>query len=57
MSFFIGIDVGTSAAKSVLFDEGGKMIYSDSGEYELIQPHNGWAQQRPSDWKMPSLKH
>ena len=51
MSYFIGIDVGTSATKSVLFDETGKIIFSNSSEYELIQPHNGWAQQRPNDWK------
>lgn len=51
MSYFIGIDVGTSATKSVLFDETGKIIISNSSEYELIQPHNGWAQQLPNDWK------
>lgn len=27
MSYFIGIDVGTSATKSVLFDETGKIIF------------------------------
>ena len=51
MSYFIGIDVGTSATKSVLFDETGKIVFLNSSEYELIQPHNGWAQQRPNDWK------
>ncbi len=56
MSYFIGIDVGTSATKSVLFDETGKNIFSNSSEYELIQPHNGWAQQRPNDWKNAALK-
>lgn len=43
MSYFIGIDVGTSATKSVLFDETGKIVFSNSSEYELIQPRNGWA--------------
>ena len=56
MSYFIGIDVGTSATKSVLFDETGKIVFSNSSEYELIQPHNGWAQQRPNDWKNATLK-
>ena len=56
MSYFIGIDVGTSATKSVLFDEMGKIIFSKSIEYELIQPQNGWAQQRPNDWKNATLK-
>lgn len=56
MSYFIGIDVGTSATKSVLFDETGKMIFASSREYELIQPHNGWAQQRPNDWKNAAIE-
>ena len=29
MSYFIGIDVGTSATKSVLFDETGKIVFSN----------------------------
>lgn len=56
MSYFIGIDVGTSAAKSVLFDDNGKIICTDSSEYELIQLHNGWAQQKPNDWKEAVIK-
>ena len=56
MSYFIGIDVGTSATKSVLFDETGKIVFSNSSEYELIQPHNGWAQQRPNDWKNAAVE-
>lgn len=51
MNYFIGIDVGTSGTKSVLFDENGKIIRTASAEYELIQPHNGWAEQNPLDWK------
>lgn len=56
MSYFIGIDVGTSATKSVLFDETGKIIFSNSSEYELIQPQNGWVQQRPNDWKNATVE-
>lgn len=56
MSYFIGIDVGTSATKSVLFDETGKIVFSNSSEYELIQPRNGWAQQRPNDWKNAAVE-
>ena len=56
MSYFIGIDVGTSATKSVLFDETGKIISSKSIAYELIQPQNSWAQQRPNDWKNAAIE-
>lgn len=50
MNYLIGIDIGTSATKTVLFDERGTVIASASQEYPLYQPHNGWAEQKPEDW-------
>ena len=50
MKYVIGIDLGTSATKTILFDENGKALCSASREYPLYQPHNGWAEQNPSDW-------
>ncbi len=51
MNYLIGIDVGTSATKTVLFDEAGNVIASASLAYPLYQPQNGWAEQRPEDWR------
>ena len=51
MNYLIGIDVGTSATKTVLFDEAGKVIASASIAYPMLQPKNGWAEQRPEDWR------
>lgn len=51
MNYLIGIDVGTSAAKTVLFDEDGTVVASASAEYPLYQPQNGWAEQRAEDWR------
>lgn len=51
MNYLIGIDVGTSATKTVLFEEGGKVVASASKEYPLYQPNNGWAEQKPEDWR------
>lgn len=51
MNYLIGIDVGTSATKTVLFDEKGQVVVSASKEYPLYQPHNGWAEQKPEDWR------
>lgn len=56
MNYLIGIDVGTSATKTVLFDEEGRVIASASEEYALYQPQNGWAEQRPEDWREAVLK-
>lgn len=50
MRYVIGIDLGTSATKAVLFDEKGTKIASSSAEYPMSQPHNGRAEQDPEDW-------
>lgn len=50
MKYLIGIDVGTSGTKSVLFDTQGNVIASATAEYPMYQPNNGWAEQDPADW-------
>ena len=50
MNYLIGIDIGTSGTKTVLFDEMGTVICDALIEYPMYQPHNGWAEQLPSDW-------
>ena len=50
MRYLLGIDVGTSGTKTVLFDEKGNVITSKSEEYPLSQPQNGWAEQNPLHW-------
>lgn len=50
MEYLIGIDIGTSATKTVLFDANCHVVSSASQEYPLYQPQNGWAEQEPLDW-------
>lgn len=50
MSYVIGVDCGTSGTKTVLFDESGKVIASQTIEYPMYQPKNGYAEQDPADW-------
>ena len=50
MKYTIGIDIGTSGTKTVLFDSLGKKHSSCTVEYPLYQPQNGWAEQDPADW-------
>lgn len=50
MAYLLGIDIGTSGTKTVLFDEMGKKLRSKTVEYPLYQPHEGWAEQDPADW-------
>lgn len=55
MKYAIGVDIGTSGTKSVLFDEQGTVIASASQEYPLYQEKNGYAEQEPSDWYNASV--
>ena len=50
MEYLIGIDIGTSGTKSVLFDTNGNTVASATAKYPLYQPKNGWAEQNPADW-------
>ncbi len=50
MKYLLGIDIGTSGTKTMLFDEAGNGIASATVEYPLYQPQNGWAEQDPADW-------
>lgn len=50
MRALLGIDVGTSGAKTVLFDEKGNPLAAHTEEYPMLQPQNGWAEQNPADW-------
>lgn len=50
MGCILGIDLGTSGTKTVLFEATGKQLAAATREYPLYQPHNGWAEQHPEDW-------
>ncbi|MCQ4088707.1 xylulokinase [Saccharibacillus sp. JS10] len=50
MSYVIGIDLGTSAVKSVLVDRTGTVVYEESEEYPLYQPKPGYSEQEAEDW-------
>jgi len=43
----IGIDIGTTSTKSVVFDAEGKPLGSLAVEYPLLQEQPGWAEQEP----------
>lgn len=56
MKYLLGIDLGTSGTKTVLFDENGVALSSKTVEYPLYQPQNGWAEQDPMDWWNASVE-
>ncbi|UJF31603.1 xylulokinase [Paenibacillus hexagrammi] len=56
MTYFLGLDLGTSAVKCILVDDTGHVTASHSVEYPLYQPHPGWAEQHPEDWWMATVE-
>ncbi|MBR6343188.1 MAG: xylulokinase, partial [Selenomonadaceae bacterium] len=50
MKLFIGVDLGTSAAKLLLVEESGAIRKTVTKEYPIIYPCPGWAEQNPVDW-------
>lgn len=50
MNYYLGIDLGTSGTKTVLFNEIGEKIASNTAEYSIECPENGWAEQNPDIW-------
>ena len=56
MNYVIGVDIGTSGTKTVLFDEKGSVIASKTIEYPMYQPKNGYAEQDPADWANAAIQ-
>ena len=50
MAYILGVDIGTSGTKTVLFCEDGSPVASATYEYPLYTPQNGYAEQDPHDW-------
>ena len=50
MPYLLGLDIGTSGAKALLCDEGGRVVASATAEYPLHTPQPLWSEQNPADW-------
>lgn len=48
--FVLGVDIGTSSVKAVLFDWMGRPIASGEHGHETLHPHSGWAEQHVEEW-------
>ncbi|MEM2084076.1 MAG: FGGY family carbohydrate kinase, partial [Nitrososphaerota archaeon] len=54
--YLLGIDVGTSGTKSIIFDLNGKIISRAYVEYPLIFPDHGFIEQNPEIWWDATIK-
>jgi xylulokinase len=50
MSALLGIDLGTSSVKVVVYSTSGKILGLGSAEYPILTPQPGWAEQDPEQW-------
>jgi xylulokinase len=52
MAYLLGIDIGTSTAKAVLFDSdtAQTVAISNGHEYPIHKPQPDFAEQNPDDW-------
>jgi xylulokinase len=48
--YLMGIDLGTSACKTVIFNIDGKKVSMAQREYPVYHPQPTWAEQKPLDW-------
>ncbi len=50
MTHYLGLDIGTSAVKGVLVDDGQHIVTSAARPVATSQPRTGWSEQAPDDW-------
>ena len=50
MNFYLGIDLGTTGTKTILFDESGNVLGKGYKGYNLITPRDGFFEQNAEDW-------
>ncbi len=50
MKYYLGIDLGTTGTKTILFDECGKALGKGYKSYELISSADGFFEERAEDW-------
>lgn len=56
MSFYLGIDIGTSGTKALAINERGKILGHATSAYPCYHPKPMWSEQDPDDWWKATVK-
>ncbi|KAF1297356.1 xylulokinase [Enterococcus sp. JM4C] len=56
MSYVLGLDLGTSSLKGLLFRQDGVLVGEASADYPLLTPQAGYSEQNPVEWKEAAHK-
>ena len=49
MTYYLGVDIGTTATKSVAFSESGQVVAMQAAFYAMHHPREGWSEQDPDE--------
>jgi xylulokinase len=56
MAIYLGIDIGTSGAKTLAINSRGKILAESWAEYPLHHPKPLWSEQDPEDWWLATVR-
>ncbi len=56
MTCILGLDIGTTSAKAVLFDLNGKVLSESEKPYPILHPEAGWAEQDPAQIEKATIE-
>lgn len=56
MSYYLGLDVGTSGTKALVMDAQGKVLATATSPHTLSSPKPGWSEQDPDEWYSATVK-
>lgn len=56
MSYVLGLDLGTSSLKGLLFRQDGVLVGEASADYPLLTPQAGYSEQNPAEWRQAAHK-
>jgi len=54
--YYFGLDVGTSGLKTVLIDQVGRVMTTNTQDYPIYTPKPLWSEQDPQDWWSAAIK-
>ena len=50
MAYYLGLDIGTTGTKAMLYSPDCKLVSSSYAGYEVVCPASGYTEQNPMDW-------
>jgi len=49
MSYYLGLDIGTSGTKALMMDAAGVVLATATAEHNIYTPKPSWSEQNPAE--------